>query len=226
MWLLPRVRDRPQCATRGGVTGESRLQSCRARLSRRGPRLAGRERTGGGVAVDGHCRRVRRAPAVGAPARRRTLVGGLVARGVRRPRRVARRVGHLRGGVLPRRSSGTGLAERHLPARADHLRPRHRRAAATLAAVDGDRREDLGAGLVRARGRVRPRLTAVDRHGGRRWLAAERAEDLVVPCGVRPPGVRAVPLRPRGRAASRADVFLLPARRGRRDRTPDRAARR
>ena len=54
-----------------------------------------------------------------------TVVGGLVAGGVRRTRSVPRRVGHLRGGVLPRRCSRTRLAERHLPARPDHLRPRH-----------------------------------------------------------------------------------------------------
>ena len=87
-------------------------------------------------------------------------------------------------------------------------------------------RADLGPGLVRARGRLRPRVAALDRQGGRRWLAAERAEDLVVPGGVRTPGVRPVPLRPRAGAAPRADLLLLPSRRRRPDRAADRPARR
>ena len=149
-----------------------------------------------------------------------------MARGVRRPRRLARRVGDLRGGVLPRRCARPGLAERHLPARADHLRPRHRGAAATVAAVDGDRGEDLGPGLVRARGRLRPRVAALDRQGGRRWLAAERAEDLVVPSRVRTRGVRPVPFRPRAGTPPRADLLLLPAGGRRPDRAADRPARR
>ena len=87
-----------------------------------------------------------RAPGVGGEARRRPLVGRLVARGVPRSRGVAGRVGDLRGGVLPRRRTGPGLPERHLPARADHLRPRHPGAAGPLPADDGHRRADLGAG--------------------------------------------------------------------------------
>ena len=94
--------------------------------------------------------------------------------------------------------------ERHLPARADHLRPRHPGAAGPLPADDGDRRADLGAVLVRARGRLRPRLAAVDRPPRRRArrLGAQRPEDLVVAGGVRALGLRAVPLRPGGRSAT------------------------
>ncbi len=49
--------------------------------------------------------------------------------------------GALRGGVLPRRRSRSRLPERHLPARADHLRPRHPRAAGAVPALDGQRRD-------------------------------------------------------------------------------------
>ena len=68
---------------------------------------------------------------------------------------------------------------------------------------DGDRREDLGAVLVRARGRLRPGLAQVHRPARRRArrLGAQRPEDLVLARGVRALGLRAVPLRPRGGAA-------------------------
>ena len=127
-----------------------------------------------------------------------------LAAGVPRPRGLAGRVGDLRGGVLPRRGAGPGLPERHLPARADHLRPRHQGAAGPLPADDGHRRADLGAVLVRARGRLRPRLAQVDRPARRRArrLGAQRPEDLVVAGDVRALGLRAVPLRPRGRSGT------------------------
>ena len=122
--------------------------------------MAGRERAGRAAAVDGH------RGGLGAhqewEARLAEARWSVVSwpRGVPRPRGLAGRVGDLRGGVLPRRCARPGLPERHLPARADHLRPRHPGAAGPLPAVDGDRRADLGAGLVRARGRLRPGVAA------------------------------------------------------------------
>ena len=139
-------------------------------------------------------------PGVGSPAGGRPLVGRVLAARLPRSRGLAGRVGDLRGGVLPRRRARSGLPERHLPARADHLRARHQGAAGPLPADDGHRRADLGAVLVRARGGLRPGLAEVDRPPGRgaRRLGAQRPEDLVVAGDVRPLGLRPVPLRPRG----------------------------
>ena len=82
------------------------------------------------------------------------------------------------------------------------------------------RRAGLGAGLVRARGRVRPGVAAVDRPArrGPRRMGAQRPEDLVVAGDVRALGLRAVPLRPGGAAARRADLLPVPA--GRRRASP------
>ena len=93
-------------------------------------------------------------PGVGGQAHRGAVVGRVLAARVPRPRGLAGRVGDLRGGVLPRRRARPGLPERDLPARPDHLRPRHQGAAGPLPADDGHRRADLGAVLVRARGRA------------------------------------------------------------------------
>ena len=190
--------------------------------------MAGRERAGRAAAVDGHRGGLGAPPGVGGQARRGALVGGLVAAGLPRPRGLAGRVGDLRGGVLPRRRARPGLPERHLPAGADHLRPRHQGAAGPVPAVDGDRRADLGAVLVRARGRLRPGLARLDRAPRRRArrLGAQRPEDLVVAGDVRALGLRAVPLRPGGGAAPRADLLPLPAGRRRRHGAADRPARR
>ena len=76
-------------------------------------------------------------------ALRRPLGGGVVARGVRRPRRVALGVADLRGGVLPGRRAAAGHAERHLPARADDLRVRHAGAAGPHPARRWRRARDL-----------------------------------------------------------------------------------
>ncbi len=86
--------------------------------------------------------------------------------------------------------------------------------------TDGHRRAGLGAGLVRARGRVRPGLAEVDGTPRRRprRLGAQRPEDLVVAGVLRALGLRALPLRPRGPAARRADVLPVPA--GRRRASP------
>ncbi len=73
-----------------------------------------------------HRRGLRTAPALGQGALRRRPVGDHVAREVRRPRRVAAAVGRLRGGVLPRRRARTGERQRHVDARADAVRARHR----------------------------------------------------------------------------------------------------
>ena len=166
--------------------------------------------------------------AVGGEARRGPLVGRLLAARVPRPRGLARRVGDLRGGVLPRRRAGPGQPERHLPARADHLRARHPGAAGPLPAHDGERREDLGAVLVRARGRQRPGLACAPPHARRRArrLGAQRPEDLVLAGAVRRLGLRPVPLRPRGRAARGPDLLPLPTRRRGHHGAPDRPARR
>ena len=68
--------------------------------------------------------------------------------------------------------AAAGEPERHLPARADAVRPRHAGAAGPDHAADGARRRDLGAGLVGARGRQRPgrpaQPRAVRTDGG--WL--------------------------------------------------------
>ena len=167
-------------------------------------------------------------PGVGGEAGRGPVGRRVLARAVPRPRGVARRVGDLRGGVLPRRRARPGLAERHLPAVADPVRPRHPGSAGPVPPVDGHRRADLGAVLVRARGRLRPRLAEVHRHPRRRArrLGAQRPEDVVVARHLRPLGIRAVPLRPRGPAARRPHLLPLPARRRRRHRAPDRPARR
>ncbi len=72
------------------------------------------------------------------------LVGRVVARGVRRPRRLALGVADLRGGVLPGRRAAAGHPERHLPARADASSSSARQRAAGRAPAAGwRRREDL-----------------------------------------------------------------------------------
>ena len=135
----------------------------RAGLPGRGARVAGGERAGRAAAVDGHCRGLGTPPGLGGEARRGSVVGGLMATGLPRPRGVAGRVGDLRGGVLPRRCTRPGLPERHLPARPDPLRPRHQGPAGPVPAEHGHRRADLGTVLVRARGRLRPGLAHLDR---------------------------------------------------------------
>ena len=94
--------------------------------------------------------------------------------------------------------------------------------------VDGHRREDLGAGLVRARGRLRPGVAEVDRPPRRRArrLGAQRPEDLVLTGDLRALGLRALPLRPGGRAPPRPDLLPVPAGRRRAHRPTDRPARR
>ena len=119
--------------------------------------VARRQRPGRAAAVRRHPRGLRPPPRVGAHAVRRPLRGGVVARGVRRPRRQPLGVADLRGGVLPRRRAAAGHAERHLPARADDLRVRHAGAAGPHPRRRWRRRGDVVPGLVGARRRQRPR---------------------------------------------------------------------
>ena len=91
------------------------------------------------------------------------------------------------------------------------------------------RRADLGAGLVRARGRLRPGLAALDRPARRRRAAAGCSTAR------RPGRSRAAYAHwgfglfrcdPEAAAAPRADLLPVPARRRRRHRPADRPARR
>ena len=105
--------------------------------------LAGGRPATTGEPVGRHPRGLRPAPRVGADAVRRPVGGRVVARGVRRPRRVAVGVADLRGGVLPGRRAAAGHPERHLPAGADDLRVRHARAAGPHPARAWPAAEDL-----------------------------------------------------------------------------------
>ena len=95
-------------------------------------------------------------------------------------------------------------------------------------AADGARRDDLGAGLVGAGGRLRPRRRcaprATQRRGG--WLLnGQKTWSLAR--GLRPPGLRPVPQRPRTPQRHRGlTYFMFTAGRRRRHRPPDRPARR
>ncbi len=103
---------------------------------------------------------------------------------------------YFRAGA-PGRASANGIVD----ARADAVRARHRGAARPGTAENGQRRGDLGAGMVRAGVRQRPGVLAVDRHQDRRRLAAQRPEDLEFASAVRRARIRVVPLRSRGAAA-------------------------
>ena len=94
-------------------------------------------------------RRSLRAPApVAAPALRRRLRRLLVAEGVRRPRRDARRAGALRRGDGARPGAPAGQRARHGDGRTRRDPPRHRRAEGALAQPDPHRRRDLVPGLL------------------------------------------------------------------------------
>ena len=101
-----------------------------------------------------------------------------VAERVRRRRATARRADHRRPGARRRRRSRV-----HQRGRARRPRPvaaalRQRRAATPLRPVDPVGRGDLVPGLLRARGRVRPRVAAHARDRARRPLRAQRPEDV------------------------------------------------
>ena len=144
-----------------------------------------------------HARRVRAAPRLGAAALRRPLGRGVVARGARRPRRVAVGVAAVRGGVLPGRRAAAGHPERHLPARPEHLRVRHARAAGRhpAAAWPPPRTSGARAGPSPTPAATSPASPA-RRPAGRRRLGARRPEDLDHPGRVLHPPVRPVPHRP------------------------------
>ena len=135
-------------------------------------------------------------------------------------------VGGLRGGVLPRRRAGPGQRQRHFDARADAVRPRHRGTAGPGAAEDGQRRGDLGAGVVGAGVGQRPGVAAIDGDQDRWRLAAQRPEDLEFAGAVRGAGIRVVPLRSRGRASPWPDLLHVRPEGRRRHRPADRATRR
>ncbi len=170
----------------------------------RGPRLPRRQQGALPDEVLRHRRGLRAASALGQGAVRRRPVGDRVAEEVRRPRRLAAAVDRLRGGVLPGRGARPGQRQRHLDAGSDAVRARHRRTARPGAAEDGQRRGDLGAGLVGAGVGQRPGVAAVHRDQDRRRLEAQRAEDLELAGAVRRQGIRAVPVRPRSASGTRA----------------------
>ena len=132
------------------------LERLRGGLPGRRAQLARGARADPGAALGRHRRGLRPAPGVGARPARRPLGRRVVARGLRRPRRLAVGVADLRGGVLPGRWPPAGHPERHLPARPDHLRVRHARPAGPLPAPDVGRGRPVVPGLVRAQRRVRP----------------------------------------------------------------------
>ena len=133
------------------------------RVPGRGPGVAGGERPRRAAPELRHRRGLRAPPRVGAHAVRRPLVGGVVARGVRRPRRRLHPLADLRRGVLPRRRARAGEPERHLPPRSHDHGGRHRRAEGALPADDGVERDRVGAGLERAQRRLRPRRDPLHR---------------------------------------------------------------
>src|ERR1700761_3846095 len=81
--------------------------------------------------------------------------------------------------------AGASQCQRHLDAGADVVRARHRGATGPGSAEDGQRRGDLGAGLVGAGVRQRPRVAALHGRPRRRRLAAQRTEDLELASAVR-----------------------------------------
>ena len=95
--------------------------------------------------LPGHRRGVRGPPGLGADHVRRPLVGGVVARGVRRPGRGHPRVADLRGGVLAGPGPPAGEPERGVPAGADPVRVRDRGAAGAVPAGHGLGRARSGA---------------------------------------------------------------------------------
>ena len=101
-----------------------------------------------------------------------------VARGVRRPGRVAVGAdGGPRGDVGPPRAPRRAVHGRQLGGPGDHA-PRHRRAAAHAPAADRAGRGHLVPGLQRARRRLRPGVAADGGPARRRRLAHHRPEDL------------------------------------------------
>ena len=133
--------------------------------------------------------------------------------------------GWWRGGVLPRRRAD-GQGQRHVDAGADTVRARHRRAAGSHPAQDGQRRGDLGAGLVRAGSgsdlAFLPRSTATKTDGG--WLL--NGHKIWSPRAPSASGHSAVPLRHGGRTPPRVDLLHVQPEGRRHHRAAHRAAQR
>ena len=94
------------------------------------------------------------------------------------------------------------------------------------AAEDGQRRGDLGPGMVGTRVGQRPRIVALDRDQDRRRLEAQRPEDLELAGTVRRQGIRTVPVRPGGAAPQGADLLHVRPEGRRHHGAPHRPARR
>ena len=183
------------------------LSESELRLPGRGARVAGGQRAGRAAAVDGHRRGLRAPTRSGRRklAEARWSVVSLAARSTAAASAslvewVIFEEEYYRAGA-PGRVSQNGI----FLLAPIHLRARHPGAAGPVPAVDGDRRADLGAGLVRARGRLRPGLAALDaprRDDDARRLGAQRAEDLVARGRRTRTGASACSARPGGRSGT------------------------
>ena len=166
----------------------------RGAILARGPRPVGRPRHGT-APLARHRRGLRGPPGLGADHVRRPVVGGVVARGVRRPGRRAPRVADLRGGVLPGRRPHPG--ERRTgssswpPPCSSSGRPSRRRAscppwrrARRSGARDGPSPTPGATWPPSAAGPTRS--AGADRRA--RELGAQRAEDMVLAAAPSPTG--------------------------------------
>ena len=113
---------------------------------------------------------------------RRRLRRAQLADGVRRPRPAGHPAARVPRGVRPgRRAVHRRELRRHDARRADAHRRGHRRAAALPPAPHPPRRRRLVPGLLRAGGRLRPRLAAHAGRARRRRVRRDRPEDLEHP---------------------------------------------
>ena len=151
----------------------------------------------------------RRRPGVGRRARRRGPGRPRLGEGARRRGTLHAGAVRLQRGARARRRTARRRDRRDVPRlTADGLRQRG--AAGEVHAADRARRRAVGAGLLRARRRLRPRLAAVARQARRRRVRAQRTEDLVHPAD------RRLDVRPRAHRPGRAEAqgHLLPHDRG------------
>ncbi len=187
---------------------------------RRLRRAQGARRTGQGPRGDRGAAGLEPAP------RRARLDRRRLARGARRPRALAVAAGDLPRGVRPLRGARAGQPPRRGAARADADGVRHAGAAGAVPAEDPGRRRALGAGLLRARGRLRPGQRADQGAPGRGRLGPRRPEGVDLQRALQPVAVRPRAQRARLAAAPRAVVPAGADRPGRRRGPPDRAAHR
>ena len=137
------------------------------------------------VATRPRPRNLRDASCVGRHAGRRGLGRGVLAAGVRRPRRDRARAARLRRGDHTRASASAAQRDRDEQHRAGDHAVRHRSAEAPAAPPHGARRRHLVSGHVGAGSRLRPRVAAhprgaptatttwsTARRSGRRWGTA------------------------------------------------------